>query len=52
MTQHGELPELMALNSLVLKCCDDNPKRRFQTAGDLRRALLELERRMMARQPA
>jgi CHASE2 domain-containing sensor protein len=52
MLNHGELPELMALNSLVLKCCDDNPKRRFQTAGDLRHALLELERRMMTRQPA
>jgi CHASE2 domain-containing sensor protein len=52
MMNQAELVDLMALNSLVLKCCDDNPRKRFQTAGDLRRALLELERRMMAKQPA
>jgi CHASE2 domain-containing sensor protein len=46
MINESGLAELMALNTLVLRCCDDNPKKRFQTAGELRHALVELERRM------
>lgn len=52
MNQHADLAELMALNSLILKCCDANPKRRFQSAGELRRALLDVERHIAAKQTA
>ena len=38
--------EFMALNSVILRCCDRDPKKRYQHAGELHEALLELERRL------
>ena len=52
MNDQADIADLMALNSLILKCCDNNPRRRFQSASELQAALLALERRISTRQPA
>lgn len=36
--------EFMALNSIILRCCDPVPRKRYQHAGELLQALVELER--------
>lgn len=41
-----DVADFMALNSLVLKCCEENPRKRFQNAAELHKALVELERRL------
>jgi CHASE2 domain-containing sensor protein len=50
MNDESEIAALMALNSLILKCCDTNPRKRFQSASQLHQALLELERRISAKE--
>jgi CHASE2 domain-containing sensor protein len=43
---NNDVAEFMALNSIILRCCDRTPARRYQHAGELHEALLELERRL------
>jgi serine/threonine protein kinase len=42
----NDVAEFMGLNSIILRCCDRDPKKRYQHAGELLTALLELERRL------
>jgi len=42
----SDVAEFMALNSIILRCCDRNAGKRYQDAGELHDALLELERRL------
>ncbi|MCI0744626.1 MAG: serine/threonine-protein kinase [Verrucomicrobia subdivision 3 bacterium] len=51
INEERNVAELMALNSIVVKCCDNIPRRRYQSVGELHEALLQLERRL-AKQPA
>jgi CHASE2 domain-containing sensor protein len=45
ITNSEDVAEFMALNSIILRCCDRNPSKRYQDAGELLKALLETERR-------
>jgi serine/threonine protein kinase len=42
----GAVAEFMALNSVILKCCDTNPRKRYQSVTELHEALLDIERRI------
>ena len=46
ITSNNDVAGFMALNSIILRCCDRNPGKRYQHAGELNAALLELERRL------
>ena len=47
VNEEGEsVAEFMALNSVILKCCDTNPRKRYQFVTELQEALLEIERRI------
>ena len=41
---NDDVAEFMGLNSIILRCCDRNPSKRYQDAGELLKALAELER--------
>jgi len=42
----SDVAEFMRLNSIILRCCDRDPRKRYQNAGELHKALLEIERRL------
>lgn len=42
IVNHAESQSLFALNQIVLKACEGNPRKRFQTAAELRSALAAL----------
>jgi serine/threonine protein kinase len=44
ISTNDDVAEFMALNSIILRCCDRNPSKRYQHAGELLNALVELER--------
>jgi CHASE2 domain-containing sensor protein len=46
ISSNNDVAEFMALNSIILRCCDRNPAKRYQHGGELHEALLELERRL------
>ena len=45
-SSNNDVAGFMALNSIILRCCDRSPGKRYQHAGELHEALLELERRL------
>ena len=44
-------PALQQLNNLILKACDRNPERRFQTANELREALVSVTETVQGKRP-
>ena len=42
----AETVQFMRLNAIILKACEANPQRRFQSAAELRASLLDLQRHM------
>jgi serine/threonine protein kinase len=46
IASNNDVAGFMALNSIILRCCDRSPGKRYQHAGELHEALLELERRL------
>jgi len=51
LVQDPEPAEFLALNNVILTACEPDISRRYQSAAEMRRALLELEKKLAAGAP-
>ena len=51
MVETPGTPALLGLNRIVLKACEANAAKRYQTAAELHRALAELRQFLLANPP-
>lgn len=51
LDEKADVPGLFQLNEIVVKACENNPRRRYRSAAELHAALLRLQQRLPGRQP-
>jgi len=51
LDENADVPGLIQLNEIVVKACENDPRRRYRSAAELRAALLRMEQRLPGRNP-
>jgi serine/threonine protein kinase len=51
LDEKADVPGLFQLNEIVVKACDNDPRRRYKSAMELHAALLRLQQRLPGRNP-